>query len=330
MFHPVRSAHALALVALAAASLTACSEITDGDSGSGSYSISSDSPSGSSSVRTPNGTVLGNVTSATVMNGYTSALVQRDGDCWILVSVGDKTGTVTLDSASNAIGPHAYYQCTGDGYPDANLAGTVTLVSRSVDTKGQSGSFQISLAGAHIAGSGAAANASRDAAPGGTQAAAAAAGFSGDISASFTASTGSGGSGGSGGPGGGGSGGSGSVNLVCPGSLPSGYQCLNNNGQYAPGKYNLPVLHGTWVESSFQVCMTLNSNGTSAFRYKSGAPATSGQWGALVNSSGQTIGSAGTYTVFTGATDPQIKLLVFNTASNGWVGWGFQKGSCPW
>lgn len=325
MFLSSRPSGVVALLAVAAASLTACSEITDGESDSGSYSIQSDAPSGSSSVRTPNGTLLGNVTSATLSNGYTSALVMRDGDCWLLVSLRDKTGTVTLDSAVNGSGPQAYYQCTGDGYPDANLAGTVTLVARSVDVKNQSGSLIISLSGAHIAGSGAAANASRGVAPGGTPASASSATFSGEISASFTARTGSGGSGGSGG-----GGSSGSLNLVCPGSLPSGYQCLNNNGQYAPGKYSIPAVQGTWVESSFQVCMTLNGNGTSAFRYKSGSPATSGQWGALVNSSGQTIGNAGTYTVFTGATDPQIKLLVFNTASSGWVGWGFQKGSCPW
>jgi hypothetical protein len=320
-----RSAQAVTLTVLTAASLTACSEITDGDFDGDSYSISSDAPNGTSTVRTPNGTLLGNVTSATLGNGYTSALVMRDGDCWLLVSLGDKTGTVKLDSTANGSGPQAYYQCTGDGFPDANLAGSVTLVSRSVDVKNQSGSFVISLSGAHIAGSGAATSALRDAAPGGTSASASAAVFSGEISASFTASPSDGGSGG-----GGGGGSSGSLNLVCPGSLPSGYQCLNNNGQYAPGKYSIPALQGTWVESSFQVCMTLNSNGTSAFRYKSGSPATSGQWGALVNKSGQTIGSAGTYTVFTGSTDPQIKILGFSTASNSWVGWGFQKGSCPW
>lgn len=229
---PARFARRLPHVALLAllVPLAACSEITDAEPGSDSYSLFSDAPSGTSTVRASNGTSFG-ILGATYIAS---------------------TGVVTT------------VQSAGGRFMSISLS----LVASS----------------------------------GGT----------------------SGGSSGGGGTGGGAS------NFTCPGSLPSGYQCLSNAGQYAPGRYNLPVLQGTWVESSFQACMTLNSNGTSAFRHKSGFPPTTGQWGALVTKTGQFVGQSGTYTVFTGSTDPQIKLLVYDTGSNRWVGWGFQKGSCPW
>lgn len=133
---------------------------------------------------------------------------------------------------------------------------------------------------------------------------------------------------GGGGTGGGGGGGGGTLNLRCPGSLPVGYQCLTAGSTQAPGQYNLPTLHGTWVESSFEVCMTLNSNGTSGFRYRSGFPPESGRWGALVNAAGQRQPNSSTYYVATGSGDPQIALLTWN--GSGFVGFSFQRRACPW
>lgn len=222
------------------------------------------------------------------------------------IALGAATGQVTLlTSGSSTTSPGVYFQCDGDGYADGLLTGTVTVVSRTVDTKANSAAFTIELTGARTNESNALT-------------------FSGTVTASFTGTdNGSSGSSGAGGS-------SGNLNLVCPGSLPSGYQCVTNAGQTAPARYNVPVLHGTWVEQSFQVCMTLNSNGTSSFRYKSGFGPTSGQWGALVNKSGQFQPTSGPYYVFTGSTDAQIKLLSFDASSSRFVGWGFQKGSCPW
>jgi hypothetical protein len=130
------------------------------------------------------------------------------------------------------------------------------------------------------------------------------------------------------GGGSGGGGGGGGLNLRCPGSLPAGYQCLSAGSQQAPAQYNLPTLHGTWVESSFEVCMTLNSNGTSGFRYRSGFPPESGRWGALVNAAGQRQPNNTTYTVATGSGDPQIAVLTWSGSS--FAGFGFQRRSCPW
>jgi hypothetical protein len=132
--------------------------------------------------------------------------------------------------------------------------------------------------------------------------------------------------------GGGGTGGGGALNLVCPGSLPTGYQCLQPGTQQAPGRFDIDALWGTWVEASAQVCMTLSSNGVSSFKYRSGFPAGSGKWGALVTRTGAFQPTSSLYYVFTGANDPQIVLLTFDASSNPnrFVGWGFAKGSCPW
>jgi hypothetical protein len=126
--------------------------------------------------------------------------------------------------------------------------------------------------------------------------------------------------------------GGGTLNLVCPGSLPTGYQCLQTGAQQAPGRFNIQALHGTWVEANAQVCMTLSNTGASSFKYRSGFPAGSGTWGALVTRTGAFQPASGPYYVFTGANDPQISLLTFDESSNPprFIGWGFAKGSCPW
>ena len=118
------------------------------------------------------------------------------------------------------------------------------------------------------------------------------------------------------------------LNLRCPGTLPSGYQCLSRNGQQAPGRFSLPALHGTWVESSREVCMTLGSGGTASFRYRSGFPAETRPWGALVSATGQLQPSASAFYVSTGSSDAQIALLTWN--GSGFSGYAFQRGSCPW
>ena len=133
-------------------------------------------------------------------------------------------------------------------------------------------------------------------------------------------------------PGGNNDGGSagGGLNLLCPGTLPAGYQCLSNAGQLAPGLFNNPVIWGTWIERSAGVCMTLSSTGASEFKYKKGIGASAGltstgRWGALVSNTGQLQPGSSAYYVFTGSTDPQIKLLTFN--GTGFVGWQFARAS---
>jgi hypothetical protein len=128
--------------------------------------------------------------------------------------------------------------------------------------------------------------------------------------------------------GGGNGGGGGNLDLRCPGTLPSGFQCLSRNGQQAPVQFDLPVLHGTWVESSFEVCMTLNANGTSNFRYRSGFPPESSRWGAVVNQSGQRQPNTTTFFVVTGSGDPQIALLTWS--GSGFTGFQFRRASCSW
>jgi hypothetical protein len=111
--------------------------------------------------------------------------------------------------------------------------------------------------------------------------------------------------------------------------LPNGYQCITAGSQQAPAQYNLSALHGTWVESSREVCMTLSSNGTSSFRYKSGFPAETGRrWGALVSANGQRQPNSSTYYVATGSGDPQIALLTWNGSS--FAGFQFRRASCTW
>jgi hypothetical protein len=302
-----RTIRVLASLAAISVVATACTEATDPDSGS--YFISSDSPGGTSSVRASNGTTFDRIYSASLSPTSIIGIVDdtSDPDCWLSFWLPAKNGSVTLVSTGSSTTENAvYYQCTGDGYNDDLLTGTVTVVSSNANSSANTASFTVDLSGAR------------------TKDGATPLAFSGTVSASIDGS--SGGSGG--GTDGGGTGGS--LNLACPGSLPSGYQCLSNGGQQAPGRYNIPALHGTWVEPSFEVCMTLNSNGTSGFRYKSGFGPTSGQWGALVNKTGQFQPTSGPYYVFTGSTDAQIKLLSFDAATSKLVGWGFTKGSCPW
>jgi len=152
-------------------------------------------------------------------------------------------------------------------------------------------------------------------------------GFSNYSGVRLAASSGSSG----GGSGGGGTVPSGNLNLRCPGSLPNGYHCLTAGSSQAPGRYvGLPVLYGVWEESSFGVCMTLTSSGTSSFRYQSGFPAeTNRRWGALVNASGQLQPSDSQFYVATGSGDPQIALLTWSGSR--FVGFNFRPvNQCRW
>lgn len=133
----------------------------------------------------------------------------------------------------------------------------------------------------------------------------------------------------------GGSGGGGAGSYVCPGSLPSGYQCVTAAGKSAPVQYNHPNgPTGTWRNSGMDVCITYGSTGTSTIKVLGGiggGPTTyTGKWGLLVNSSGQpVVGNGSIYYVFTGAQDPQIMLLNYNSAGGGsWVQGGWARGSC--
>ena len=122
-----------------------------------------------------------------------------------------------------------------------------------------------------------------------------------------------------------------SLNLVCPGSLPSGYQCLNSGSAVVPGKFDIPELHGTWVDTGFEVCMTLNSNGTSSFKYRFGSAVNNRRWGALMSRTGQHQPTSGPYYVFTDSNDPQIALLGYDSSrSLPFVGWGFRRTTCPY
>lgn len=118
-----------------------------------------------------------------------------------------------------------------------------------------------------------------------------------------------------------------SGSFVCPGTLPSGYQCVSRNGVQAPVRFNLPTLHGTWVDTSFEVCMTLNSSGTSSFRYR-GSTESNRRWGALVSSTGALQPNSSTYYVYTGSSDAQIALLTWT--GSGFAGFNFRRISCPY
>jgi hypothetical protein len=255
------------------------------------------------------GTTSYAVQSASVSANGNGALLKFDGTGsfnYLLLSLPRRTGTVTLTpNSANSNGLVNVNSTTSD------LTGTVTIEEATITPSTESTgyvSYRVNLAGATAVLNGV----SRA--------------LSGTVSATFD-NRGTGGTGGSGGSGG-------TLNLVCPGSLPSGYQCVSNAGVQAPARYNIPALQGTWVESSAEVCMTLGSNGSSAFKYKPGSfgsgGSTSGLWGALVNKSGQFQPTSGPYYVFTGATDAQIKLLTFDPTTGRFLGWGFVKGSCPW
>jgi hypothetical protein len=79
---------------------------------------------------------------------------------------------------------------------------------------------------------------------------------------------GAGGSGGTGGAGGqGGTGGG--LNLVCPGTLPSGFHCLEATpgGPQAPFKFEVPQLKNTtWVDLGIDLCISYGSGGMSTTR----------------------------------------------------------------
>jgi|GEM_PF-4194314 len=283
----------------------ACSAITESDEDNSSYFFQATVPSGSSSVRSSTGQSFPNLSGAFVTPTATYVSAARDGDCWMSINLTSTTGAATLITTGGSTGeaPSIYYQCASDAYPDAPLSGTATLVSRSVDPRSGAAAFTIDLSGAFA----------RPASGSGPNLT-----FTGTLSASFTDASGVPGA-----P-------AGALSLSCPGSLPGGYHCLSMNGAQAPGRYDLPVLHGTWVELVAQVCMTLNSNGTSGFRYKSGFGPTTGLWGALVNKSGQFQPTSGPFYVLTGSTDSQIKLLSFDESGARFVGWDFRRGSCPW
>lgn len=304
----------LPLAALLMLVLSAC--VDEAQETLDNFSVSS---GGSNPAAVASGTVTIGATSRTVSsatlvasgNGVVMDFQDAQGNGILLLSLPNRSGTITMTTSGGAGvsktdgSGTAYVYSPSFQYGD--ITGSVTVSEATISPKTSDAGtvrYTVSLSGASSM-------------IGGTARA-----LSGTVSLSFDNRNSTAGSSG------GGSGGT--LNLVCPGSLPSGYQCLSNAGQLAPGKYDIAALHGTWVETSFQVCMTLGSNGSSSFKYKSGFPSTTGQWGALMSKTGQFQPTSGPYYVFTGSTDPQIKLLTFDANTGRFVGWGFAKGSCPW
>jgi hypothetical protein len=132
------------------------------------------------------------------------------------------------------------------------------------------------------------------------------------------------------------SGGGGGGTYVCPGTLPSGYQCVDiPDGRQAPVKYagltNGPS--GAWNNSGLGVCMNLGANGVATFTYSAGVyggPTNAqGKWGAMVSSTGVVVAGNGTvYYILTGSTDAQIALQNWDSGTGQWVQGGWEAGGC--
>lgn len=134
-----------------------------------------------------------------------------------------------------------------------------------------------------------------------------------------------------------------SLNLTCPGALQDPYICVTNNGVSAPATWDLPSeIYGLWIDTSFGVCMYIGvppstSNRQTAFRYRGGlgGGTTTEQrpFGALVSRTGQLQPNATTFYLFTGSSDAQIKLMLFDRGTSRFVGQSFTKASnlnCAW
>lgn len=133
----------------------------------------------------------------------------------------------------------------------------------------------------------------------------------------------------------------GELDLVCDSvntPLPYGFHCMDNGyGNIAPGKWNIPQMMGTWVDSDIGLCLEWGNYGYATARFRApqlGGGATTvheGIWGVIVRSSGVPEGSETQWYVFTGPADDQTKLLGFDSDSNQIINWNFDKqASCPW
>ncbi len=134
-----------------------------------------------------------------------------------------------------------------------------------------------------------------------------------------------------------------STSLSCPGTLRDPFICVSNNGVSAPATWDLPdEVPGLWIDTSFGVCMYIGvppstSNRETAFRYRGGlgGGTTTEQrpFGALVSSSGQLTPNSTTFYLFTGSSDAQIKLMLFDRGTSRFVGQSFTKApnlNCAW
>lgn len=134
-----------------------------------------------------------------------------------------------------------------------------------------------------------------------------------------------------------------SLNLTCPGSLQDPFICITNNGASTPATWDLPSnVYGLWIDTSFGVCMYIGvppstSNRQTAFRYRGGlgGGTTTEQrpFGALVSRTGQLQPNSTTFYLFTGSSDSQIKLMMFDRSTSRFVGQSFTKApnlNCAW
>ena len=134
-----------------------------------------------------------------------------------------------------------------------------------------------------------------------------------------------------------------STSLSCPGSLRDPFICISNNGASTPATWDLPdAVYGLWIDTSFGVCMYIGvppstSNRETFFRYKggfgSGTRTEQRPFGALVSSTGQLTPSSSAFYLFTGSSDSQIKLMLFDRGTSRFLGQSFTKAStlnCAW
>lgn len=130
-----------------------------------------------------------------------------------------------------------------------------------------------------------------------------------------------------------GGGGGGTGTFVCPGALPSGYQCVDlPDGRQAPVKFALPNgPTGPWTNGGLDLCIDYKATGVSDQTFGAGIgggpTSASGKWGALVNTHGELVLGGGTVMyIFTGVKDAQVALQNWDTATGGWVQGGWSAG----
>lgn len=132
----------------------------------------------------------------------------------------------------------------------------------------------------------------------------------------------------------------GEVDLVCETAstpLPYGFHCMNSQGVYAPGKWNIPEMFGTYVDSEIGMCIEWAKYGSATARFRApeiGGGSTTvqeGQWGVIVRRSGIPEGTDTQWYVYTAPADAQTQLLGYDAATGEIMGWNFVKSSsCPW
>lgn len=128
-----------------------------------------------------------------------------------------------------------------------------------------------------------------------------------------------------------GGGGGGTVDLSNCNSLPAGYSCVTRSGATVRLWYRHPKGPSGWYRNpGMDVCINLMTTGNSTVKYLSGFPSDNGKWGVIVDTKGTPSGSAdgSAVNVYTGASDPQIAILTWNTNSRSWVQGGWSTGSC--